>query len=214
MSWLYDGVPQDILDKADQVSYLTQMDNEVRMAGDLMPIERLDAVEDVKRLIQEPKLTIQVREGILRRLRKGMFPESAAARVGVLLPTFNRWLEMGLKGLEPYATFYREMCEAEAGWEEEASDKLNQSDDMQDIRFMLERRSSRPLLSERAKAGGVRFRKQSAGEVEKPGEAFDFDALTDDKKRMILAKLAEQPALPAGVTEMLNPNQADVIDAT
>lgn len=214
MSWLFDKVPEDVINKAGAIEYRNHVTGQ-ESAADLMPIERIDSPEEIMRIISEPRLTLQVRETIVRCLRKGMFPETAAARAGIKAEQLNRWFAQGLKDLEPYASFYRECIEAEAAWEEEINDKLQNDTDA--LKFILERRASRPLLSERAAAGGVRYRKQQALEIQ-ASHQHGFTALSVEQRRAMLEELAAQSQLPPapGVPmEMTSPPpKENVIDAS
>lgn len=55
-----------------------------------------------------------VREIILAAVTRGMWLKSAAALAGVHEDTLSDWKRKGARGIEPYASFLRELVEAEA----------------------------------------------------------------------------------------------------
>ena len=224
MSWLYDKVPEEIIDRAEAVEYHEQVHAELRMDGALKANERIDSMEDVRALIGDVRCTMEVREKILFEVFEGAYPEEAAAAAGVPTATLNEWLQMGVKGVEPFKSFYIELMKMEAQGLAEIRKRLKSNPD--NDKFLLERRGSRPLIAEAPRAGGPRWRKQGATEIQITAPAAsaetDVSKLTNAQRKSLLAQLSQnnhQAALPAaeppqGMEIMDKIPQKDVIDGT
>jgi len=74
------------------------------------------------------KLTPEVHEAIVEKMRNGSFLEQAARSVGVHPVTVWRWLEAGdaEDAQEPYASFAQDFRQAEAEAEERAKEQLRE----------------------------------------------------------------------------------------
>lgn len=59
-------------------------------------------------------LTDELRDALLRAIRRGAPSDVAAAVAGVSLRTWQRWKQQGRAGLEPYASLYADVERAEA----------------------------------------------------------------------------------------------------
>lgn len=193
MSWLYDKVPEEIIDRAEAVGYREQVHAELKIDGALKSNERIDRMEDVRAIIGDVRCTMEVRDKIVAEVFEGAYPEEAAASAGVPTATLNEWLELGNKGVEPFKSFYIELMKAEA--DGLAMIRKRMKEDPANDKFLMERRGSRPLLAENPSAGGPRWRKQTGSEIQVnmtgvPNET-DVTKLTPLQRKELLKQISK-----------------------
>ena len=71
-------------------------------------------VDPVKKKSRKSKLTRARCEKIVEGVLKGNYITTVCKSVGISTSTYNNWKKKGEQGIEPYATFYERVTEAEA----------------------------------------------------------------------------------------------------
>lgn len=216
MSGLFEDIPADILDGdqeslGDYAAYLNTERSLLSHSAAL--VERSDSAASLRQVIQTPQLTVEVREQIILELRNGEYPENAAAMAGIPTKIWREWMEMAVRGIEPYHKFWRECFVAEAQAQSDCNKILRGSE--QGAKYLLERRFSRPSLAEDPLAEGPQWRKQTLQELTVTGPTDEDEygkiAALKPKDRvktiaMIAAALQKAEAIDGSVN---TPEEAD-----
>lgn len=193
MSELFEGMPKDIIEKNDSIEDYSAYLKTERKALSVSngSLERADSIDDLRKIIQIPQFTSEVREQILIELRRGEYPENAAAMAGIPTKIWREWMTFAKNGLEPYYTFWRECFKAEAEAQAECQRLLRQSE--AGAKFLLERRFSRPSLAEDPLSESPTWRKQTNQELEislKGEEDLNLTALKPKDRVKMIAEIA------------------------
>lgn len=185
---LYDEVPAHVLGTDDLGEYTAFLQSEkAATVFGMEPLDRIDNPRDLARAVMMPQLSEQVRIRILEGIRRGNYPERAAARSGVPTQLWKKWMGQAAKGVEPFATFLSECIIAEAECEDGLLDKM-------DPKFLMERRFSRPSLAEDPTHVGPRWRKQTNIELSNTGalNEVDVSAMKPEERARYLQEMARR----------------------
>lgn len=185
---LYDEIPAHVLGADDLGEYAAFLQSEkAATVFGMNALDRVDNPRDLARAVMAPQLTEKIRIRILEGIRKGHYPERAAARSGVPTKLWQQWMQQASKGIEPFAAFLSECMIAEAECEDEQLSKL-------DPKFLMERRFSRPSLAEDPTHVGPRWRKQTNIELTNAGSLNEVDvsAMKPEERARYLMQMAKQ----------------------
>lgn len=182
MSELYDEIPAEIVDgetgNLEHYLQFIRTENQISSYG-ASPLEHLDDPTEIRRLLQTPQLTPAVRAQILRGVRGGAFPQTAAAAAGVPAKFWRQWMKAAESGLEPYRTFWVEASAAEAEAELDLTRKVMESKDTADAKWLLERRFAGASLSDEPTKKDTKWRKKVPQEILAEGRGEDEFKFSD-----------------------------------
>lgn len=185
---LYDGIPGRVLDDPDSLGeYAAFLEKERSLTTfGMTPMERADKISELRRAVMRPQLTEQTRNRIIEGIRKGHYPERAAARAGIRKAQWMEWMEQAANDVEPFSTFLSECIIAEAEAEDDLLDQVSPA-------MRLERRFSRPSLAEEPTFTGARWRKQTNIELNRVASSadIDFNLLKPEERARLLQAMAE-----------------------